>query len=114
MPFITIQTGARLSEQQKKTLASRLGEIITVVPGKTFENLMLSIHDGVFMAFGPQPADKCMHLDILTYKESTFADLEKLVKLCTDLAGEVCGMPADNVYISIAGRENWGVGGKYI
>lgn len=113
MPFITIQTGAALSHQQKQDLASGLAEAITVIPGKNAGNLMLAIHDGLFMAFGDKDGKKCLHMNVLMYKAAAKQEKDALVERCTALFGRVCGIEPGCVYITIEEMDNWGVGGKY-
>lgn len=113
MPFITIQTGVALSAQAKQELAAELGKIIAVIPGKNSGNLMLAIHDDLFMAFGEKDGKKCLHMNILMYKSAAKADKDKLVEECTALFGRVCGVEPGCVYITVSELDNWGVGGIF-
>lgn len=113
MPFVTIQTGAALSEQAKRELAAELGRLIAVIPGKHSGNLMLAIHDNVFMAYSDKDGKKCLNMNVQLYKPAGKADKDKLVEQCTALFGRVCDTPPDCVYFNIIELDNWGVGGIF-
>lgn len=114
MPFMTIEMGKTLTDEQKKAIAEAMGTIIAVVPGKTRDNLMLSIHDGLYMAFGDTSSADCLHINIRMYKQSARADRERLVAACADYFVKTLALDPDNIYTTIEELDDWGVGGRYV
>lgn len=45
MPFISFTTNQKFSLRQENEIVKRTGELITILPGKKEENLMLHIED---------------------------------------------------------------------
>ena len=62
MPFISFTTNKTLTLSQEKKLKEQLGEIITLLPNKTEENLMLHFEDKQIMYFRGKDTD-CMKIE---------------------------------------------------
>ena len=85
MPFIDSKVTVKMSDDQKETLKSSLGQAITTM-NKTESYLMVGINDGYDLFMGGKKLDK-----------GAFAD--------------VLGIPGNAVYVTYHGVHDWGWNG---
>ncbi|MDR2053644.1 MAG: hypothetical protein LBP80_09540 [Treponema sp.] len=112
MPYISLNTSEKLSENQKEKVKSEIGRLITVIPGKTGEVTIVDISDGRSMYKGGKTAP-CAYVDIRVY---TKADPEGKKRFVDELFGVLdreLGIPKDDVYMSVLEFEQWGDHGAY-
>lgn len=114
MPYISIETGAKLSQQDKQVIASGLGEIITAIPGKNMSNLMLGIRDDVFMAYAERDSRDCLHMHVLLRGAATIEQKDKVVADSCRLFEKISGIKADGIYVTFEELPNWGARGSYL
>jgi phenylpyruvate tautomerase PptA (4-oxalocrotonate tautomerase family) len=108
MPLLTLQTSARLSNQQRHDLLAPLSKIVSEGIGKPERYVMVTVTEqAMMMAGSEQPA--------------AFADIRSIGGLNRDvnrkLSERICallqdqlGIPPDRVYLGFASvsAENWG------
>ena len=91
MPFIDSKVTVKMSDDQKETLKSSLGQAITTMH-KTESYLMVGINDGYDLFMGGKK------LDAMTGK------------IC-DIFANVLGIPGNAVYVTYHGVHDWGWNG---
>ena len=67
MPFISFTTNQKFSLRQENEIVKRTGELITILPGKKEENLMLHIEDNQILYFRGTDVP-CMMIEVKLYK----------------------------------------------
>lgn len=111
MPFIRFTTTKTLTLHQEKELKRVAGELITLLPGKKEENLMLHIEDNQVMYFRGKEMD-CMkiqcqlfhHIDV-EYQQQFVRELSKEIERITHI-------PVSQQYLAIEEYDHWGKNGE--
>jgi hypothetical protein len=70
MPYLSVNIGQKLEAAQKEKLKSELGRLITIIPGKTEPDLILSIQDTDAMYIGGAQIP-CAYIDLRVYTKTT-------------------------------------------
>jgi phenylpyruvate tautomerase PptA (4-oxalocrotonate tautomerase family) len=112
MPYLQVTIGQKLSAPQKETLKSELGRLISVIPGKTEPDLIVSVQDSGSLYMGGTEAP-AVYIDLRVYTK-TDPEAKK------HFAGEVFafiarefGIPAARQYLTISEYDHWGYDGEF-
>ena len=112
MPYISVHTSLALSEPEKDTLKSALGQAILVLPGKEEAGLMIEITDQCCLYYGGKKG-KIAYVDVKALGTPAEADqkafLEAVSKVLVDT-----GCDKDKIYITFVGLPHWGLNGTMI
>ena len=100
MPFISFTTNHKLTLRQENEIAKRTGELITILPGKKEENLMLHLEDNQIMYFRGDDIP-CMMIAVKLYNTIDTEELVKMIK-------ETTNIEINDVYVSFDEYPNWG------
>ena len=113
MPYITFTTTKTLTLNQEKALKESAGQLISILPNKKEENLMIHIEDNQVMYFRGQEMEgmkiSCQpfHTTDYQYKKEFAEKLLKEIECITKI-------PVEQQYLSIQEFENWGKNGEYL
>ncbi|MDR1444890.1 MAG: hypothetical protein LBI94_08435 [Treponema sp.] len=112
MPYIQVTIGQKLSDPQKEALKSELGRLITIIPGRTEADLIVSIQDGgaLYMGGIKEPA---VYVDLRVY---TAADPDAKKRFTGELFSSITrqfGIPSSRQYLTIGEYDHWGYGGEF-
>ena len=113
MPFISFTTNRKLTLQQEKKIKEETGKLITIIPNKTEENLMIHLEDNQIMYFRGQET-KCMMIAVHLFKEASVESKSKFTEELTKTVAEIAGIPVENQYVSFNEYPSWGKNGKLI
>ena len=108
MPFISVNTAAVLTKEQKDEIKTRLGRMIELLPGKAERGLMIDISCGhtLYYAGVEQPAGA--FVDVRLYKESPFEAKVAFNAELVDMLSQVAGINKESVYCNYLELPNWG------
>lgn len=108
MPFVEIKTTVTLDKKQTEKLRDDVRAAISLIPGKTADNMMLEIQSGCDMWIGD--LDKpCAFVEIRLYGPSPLNTKQAFVDAVVDALSPF-GIEAPRIYMNIWQRENWVVG----
>ena len=62
MPYIDINITNKLNEKEKDKIKSKLGELITIIPGKKEASLMIGINDEYTIYLEGERKDKSAYI----------------------------------------------------
>lgn len=79
MPFITFTTTKTLTLNQEKALKSSAGKLISILPNKKEENLMIHIEDNQVMYFKGKEID-CMKIECQLFHEIEYTYKKEFVE----------------------------------
>lgn len=113
MPFISMNTNVKLSQEKILELKAEAGKILSLIPGKNESQLMVQINEGQNMFYKGEDVP-CMMVQVHCFGQAAKEDLDPFVKELTAAIEKVAGVPAPNVYLTIQGYGNWGVAGNYV
>lgn len=112
MPFIDSKITCKLSDTQKDTLKSALGQIIATVPGKSETYLMVGFNEDYPLYFGGKKLDKGAFVEVKIFGSAPKSALEQVTAKICDLYEKELGIPPKNVYIKYEFVDNWGWNGS--
>lgn len=113
MPFITFTTNHKLTLKQENEIAKRTGELITILPGKKEENLMIHLEDDQIMYFRGGVVT-CMMIAVKLYKTIDFEAKKKFTEELMKMINETTKIEINDIYVSFDEYENWGKQGSLI
>lgn len=107
MPFISFTTNHKLTLRQENEIAKRTGELITLLPGKKEENLMLHLEDNQIMYFRGEDIP-CMMIDVKLYKKMALEAKKKFTEELMKMIKETTNIEPNDIYVSFDEYEHWG------
>ena len=110
MPYIRMATSQTLTAAQKDEFKAGLAEIIGLIPGKTEAALMVEVDDGLTMYFKGEKRGLA-YLDAKFSGDTEFEHKKNFTEAACRLAGRVCGLPENAVYLTYSVFNEWGTGG---
>lgn len=113
MPFITFTTTKTLTLNQEKALKSSAGKLISILPNKKEENLMIHIEDNQVMYFKGKEID-CMKIECQLFHEIDYAYKKEFVEKLMKEIEEITKIPVSQQYMSIEEYDHWGKNGEYV
>lgn len=111
MPFISFTTNKTLTLSQEKKLKEQLGELITLLPNKTEENLMLHFEDRQIMYFRGKDTD-CMKIECQLFHEADLESKQKFVKAVMKEVENITKIPVKDQYLTVVEYQHWGRDGE--
>ena len=112
MPFIDTKLNIRLSEEKEAILKARLGEAISIFPGKTEYWLMLNFSDNQKLWFRGYQNFPIAMVEVQLFGAAEEATCSKMTKLICDLFHEVLDISPDHVYVKYEFCDRWGWNGE--
>lgn len=113
MPLIRISVNRKLTFQQQNAIKNQLGNLITIIPGKKEESLMLHFEENQIMYFrGTDEA--CIMSEITLYKEAPAKEKQMFLTELSNLFTTVTQIPENRQYACFIEHETFGVGSKLI
>lgn len=111
MPYIETALSQPLDHAHKETLKSALGELISIIPGKSESVLMIHIKDQAELFFAGEKDEPMAYMVIKLFKESAFEHKAAFTEKVFALMEQEFGVSGDNFFLNIETHECWGYGG---
>ncbi|MCQ4022182.1 MULTISPECIES: phenylpyruvate tautomerase MIF-related protein [unclassified Ruminococcus] len=112
MPFINSKISTKLTKQQELELKSKLGEAISIIPGKSEKWLMAGFEDEYSLYFAGDNSAPTAFIEVSVFgAENNEAFSALTAKLC-EIYNNVLGISPDRIYIKYEGVTNWGWNGS--
>ena len=99
MPYIRTTTNIHLDEDRRGALKRRMGEAISLIPGKSESWLMLSWQDAVPMAFQGKESP-CGLCEVKLFGHASAEAYDRLTAALCRILQEEAGIPADRIYVT--------------
>ena len=112
MPFIDSKVSVKTTSEQRLELKKRLGQAISILPGKSERWLMVDLEDEQEMYMAGNADTPCAYIAVNLYGEADKSDYEKMTAELTKIYGEVLGIAADRMYVKYMGSYDWGWNGN--
>ena len=114
MPFIRTTLSKKISEKEAVAIKEAFGRDISLVSGKAECYLMLSISDGVTMAYQGDMKTPMAMVEVQLLGEADPKELNALTSAITKTLHTVAGIDPGRVYVNYTAFEHWGVGGANV
>ena len=111
MPFINSKVSVKITEEQEKELKTRLGQAISILPGKSESWLMTGFEDEYHLYFRGDNSEPAAFIDVAFFGGPDRAAFERMTAELTKIYGEVLGIAADHMYIRYSATPDWGWNG---
>lgn len=112
MPFINSKVSVKISEDQEKELKTRLGQAISIIPGKSESWLMTGFEDEYHLYFRGDNTEPMAFIDVMILGSPDKAAFGKMTEELTKIFGDVLGIAPDHMYIKYAASADWGWNGS--
>ena len=112
MPYINSTLTIKLTEEKKETLKTKLGEIITEIPGKSEQWLMISFNDERSLYFRGDKKDKAAFVEIKIFGTAERKHKEAITSKVCNLFEEELSIDKENIYIVFDEVKDWGFNGN--
>lgn len=110
MPFISTKSNFKIPKEKQETVKAKLGQAISLIPGKSEAYLMLAF-ENADMYFKGQAFDKIIFAEVKIFGTADRNSLDKLTSELCNIYEQELGVPGSNVYVKYEEVENWGYNG---
>ncbi|MGB4093253.1 MAG: phenylpyruvate tautomerase MIF-related protein [Ruminococcus flavefaciens] len=111
MPFIDVKTNVSVSEEQKNSIKTALGQAITAIPGKTESWLMVGIKPEYDLWFKGDKSAAAM-VEVAIFGGASHNAFTTLTSHITGILTDQLGISSDRIYVKYSEVENWGWNGS--
>lgn len=111
MPFINVMVSTDVSEEQAAAVKTKLGEAISLFPGKSESYFMVRITPCCRLYFGGDDSQPIAYGEFKLLGDSTREYYEKFTAAFCKIMEEELKIPQNRTYINYQGFEHWGYDG---
>ena len=112
MPFINSKVSVKISYAQEMELKTKLGQAISVIPGKSEQWLMTNFEDECHMYFRGDNSEPIAFVDVNVYGAPDSPAFSKFTGEVTKIFGDVLGIAPDHIYVKYNATQDWGWNGS--
>jgi phenylpyruvate tautomerase PptA (4-oxalocrotonate tautomerase family) len=109
-----VKTSVHLTQDKKEELKSALGQIITLIPGKTESVTMVGLLGDYDLYYGGVEVDKGAYVEVKMYKTATTEAKAAVNEGICNLLKSSLAIDLDYVYITFFEQPEWGFKGNLI
>ncbi len=111
MPYIHTKTNLKITEETAEAIKRRLGNAISLFPGKSENWLMITLEGNQKMYF--QGEEKpVVFAEVKLFGTPEKSACAAFAKEATGIFDELLGICPDCIYIRFSGTENWSWNGR--
>lgn len=111
MPFVSFTTTKTLTLHQEVSLKEITGQLISILPNKKEENLMIHIEDNQVMYFRGKE-EECMKIEVQLFHHIDVSYKKEFVKKLMKEVESITGISVNQQYLSIEEYDQWGKNGE--
>lgn len=111
MPMIATKVNVQISKKQEKILKEKLGQAISIIPGKSEQWLMLSFEESCRLYFGGDSLEPIAFVQVELLRECPDGAMRQMTEAVTKIIHEELSIAPDHIYIKYAINPAWGWNG---
>ncbi len=111
MPFIDSKVSVKITKDQEKELKTRLGQAISIIPGKSESWLMAGFQDDYHLYFRGEDSEAMAFIEVRMFGREDKQAFSKMTAEITKIFGDVLGIAPDHMYIKYSATMDWGWNG---
>ncbi len=111
MPFIDSKISVKITEEQENELKTRLGQAISLIPGKSENWLMTGFEDDYHLYFRGDNSEPIAYIEVRIFGSPNKAAFQRMTEEITKIYGDVLGIAPDHMYIKYSATPDWGWNG---
>ncbi|MDF2567302.1 MAG: hypothetical protein K0R90_758 [Oscillospiraceae bacterium] len=112
MPFIGTKVNIKISKEQQDVIKTKLGEAISLIPGKSENWLMLSFEDECSLYFKGENESPIAFVEVKLFGKASSSTYNKLTAQITDILHQELHISPDHLYVKYEEAEYWGFNGN--
>ena len=112
MPFIDSKVSITITEEQEVELKTRLGQAISLIPGKSESWLMTGFQDNYHLYFRGDNTEPIAYIEVNIFGRENPDAFNRLTGEITKIFGEVLGIAPDHIYVKYQALACWGWNGS--
>ena len=112
MPFIDSKVSVKITDEQEKEIKSRLGQAISLIPGKSESWLMVGIEDDYHLYFRGDDSQPMAFIEVRIFGGPNKDAFSRMTAEITKIYNEVLGIAPDHMYIKYSATTDWGWNGS--
>jgi len=110
MPFINSKVSVKMTDAQKESIKSKLGEAIAVL-GKSESWLMVGFEDDYCLYFKGEKSEKLAMVEVALFGKASALAYSKFTAQVCNIFGEVLDITANQIYVKYEEVTHWGWNG---
>lgn len=111
MPFIDSKVSVSISKEQEAELKSRLGQAISIIPGKSEQWLMTGFESNYHLYFRGDNSKPMAFIEVKVFGRENPKAFDALTAKICQIYEEVLGISSDCIYVKYEAVQNWGWNG---
>lgn len=111
MPFISSKVSSVMKEQQREELMKKLGEAISIIPGKSEEWLMIEFADRCDLSFQGNREQPAAFIEVKVFGKIPGECLDRLTKEICSIYMAVLEIDPRRIYVKYEEVSKWGWNG---
>ena len=111
MPFIDAKVSVTITDEQEKELKSRLGQAISIIPGKSDSWLMTGFEDNYHLYFRGDNSAPMAFIEVRLFGGPNKEAFSRMTAEITKIFGDVLQIAPDHMYIKYSATPDWGWNG---
>lgn len=111
MPFISLHTNAKISREQNEQIKTAFGRIISLIPEKREELLMLEIEGEKTLYFKGKNDGIYAVVSVNCFKNAPYEENRKFVQAVYRMLEQELDIASDHAYVVISEVPVWGTRG---
>ncbi|MBR1743808.1 MAG: hypothetical protein IJ733_18475 [Lachnospiraceae bacterium] len=111
MPFIDSKVSVAMTQEKKDRVKERLGEIISLIPGKSENWLMVGFEDSYDLYFKGNKDGETAFIEVKVFGGASPDVFDKMTAAICRIFHEELGIPENRIYVKYEEVENWGWNG---
>ena len=111
MPFIDSKVSVSMTQEKKDKVKERLGEIISIIPGKSENWLMVGFEDSYDLYFRGNQDGESAFIEVKVYGSVSASAFDKMTEAVCQIYNEELGIPKDRIYVKYEEVTHWGWNG---
>ncbi|MDD5017629.1 MAG: hypothetical protein PHO15_05980 [Eubacteriales bacterium] len=112
MPYIQVNVTKPLQPQQKEQIKNRMGELISLIPGKSEAVTMVDITGNRTLYLGGRPLQNGAFIDVRLFGTADKKSKETLTAAMFEAMHEMLGTAPGDIYLNIFEMPSWGANGR--
>lgn len=111
MPYIQTKVSVSVNAEQEKAVKTRMGEAISIIPGKSESWLMLDFEDNCRLYFKGSAELPSAFIEVKIYGRSSAEVYDRLTAELTEIISSELDIPAERIYVKYEEVSFWGYNG---
>lgn len=112
MPFINSKVTVAMSEEKKETVKTRLGQAISIIPGKSENWLMVGFEDNYDLYFQGNKRRDTAFVEVKIFGHASKGDYDEMTGEICKIFNEELGIEPNRIYVKYEEVANWGWNGE--